>query len=83
MKLFQKYDVLTTSYHLISSRIDLHLCDDRPTSKGLSLILSFLFLYDPIPVIDCHKQFNVYILVLLNVHAIGYYVNLIRTVQLL
>ena len=33
-RLFAKYDVSTTSYHLITSRIDLHLCDDTPTDKG-------------------------------------------------
>ncbi|KAK3581543.1 hypothetical protein CHS0354_031884 [Potamilus streckersoni] len=27
-KIFAKYDVPTTSYHVITSRIDLHLCDD-------------------------------------------------------
>ncbi|KAL3842978.1 hypothetical protein ACJMK2_020946 [Sinanodonta woodiana] len=27
-KIFVKYDVPTTSYHVITSRIDLHLCDD-------------------------------------------------------
>ena len=33
-KYFQKYDVQTTSYHLITSRVDLHLCDDTPMEKG-------------------------------------------------
>lgn len=27
-RVFAKFDVLSTSYHLITSRIDLHLCDD-------------------------------------------------------
>ncbi|XP_055899338.1 bridge-like lipid transfer protein family member 3A isoform X3 [Biomphalaria glabrata] len=27
-KLFSRFDVLSTSYHLITSRFDLHLCDD-------------------------------------------------------
>ncbi|XP_071104547.1 bridge-like lipid transfer protein family member 3B [Haliotis cracherodii] len=31
---FAKYDVASTSYHLITSRIDLHLCDDRPVDTG-------------------------------------------------
>ncbi|XP_052224963.1 UHRF1-binding protein 1-like isoform X2 [Dreissena polymorpha] len=35
-KLFQRYDVLTTSYHLITSRVDLHLCDDTPLDKESS-----------------------------------------------
>ncbi|WAR03200.1 UH1BL-like protein [Mya arenaria] len=35
-QLFQKFDVLTTSYHLITSRIDLHLCDDNPTDRASS-----------------------------------------------
>ena len=55
-RLFQKYDVLCTSYHVITSRVDLHLCDDTPLDKGdkslihkqsfyvLSLILFNLFL---------------------------------------
>ncbi len=29
-KLFTKYDVLETSYHVHTGRIDLHLCDDAP-----------------------------------------------------
>ena len=28
VKLFSKYDVAETSYHLYTGRIDLHLCDD-------------------------------------------------------
>ncbi|XP_060600792.1 bridge-like lipid transfer protein family member 3B isoform X2 [Ruditapes philippinarum] len=35
-KYFQKYDVQTTSYHLITSRVDLHLCDDTPMEKDSS-----------------------------------------------
>ncbi|KAL4224791.1 UHRF1 (ICBP90) binding protein 1-like [Mactra antiquata] len=35
-KHFQRFDVLTTSYHLITSRIDLHLCDDSSNEKDLS-----------------------------------------------
>ncbi|XP_053383939.1 bridge-like lipid transfer protein family member 3B isoform X2 [Mercenaria mercenaria] len=35
-KYFQRYDVQTTSYHLITSRVDLHLCDDTPTEKESS-----------------------------------------------
>lgn len=27
-KIFNKYDVVETSYHFLSQRIDLHLCDD-------------------------------------------------------
>jgi len=27
-KIFTKYDVVETSYHFLSQRIDLHLCDD-------------------------------------------------------
>ncbi|XP_048728642.1 bridge-like lipid transfer protein family member 3B isoform X4 [Ostrea edulis] len=30
-RLFERFDVQTTSYHVISSRIDLHLCDDNTT----------------------------------------------------
>ncbi|XP_061178016.1 bridge-like lipid transfer protein family member 3B isoform X2 [Saccostrea echinata] len=30
-QLFERFDVQTTSYHVISSRIDLHLCDDNTT----------------------------------------------------
>ncbi|XP_060078539.1 bridge-like lipid transfer protein family member 3B, partial [Ylistrum balloti] len=32
---FMKYDVQTTSYHLISSRIDLHLCDDSSPDSNV------------------------------------------------
>ena len=31
---FSRYDVQTTSYHLITSRIDLHLCDDSSPESG-------------------------------------------------
>ena len=34
-KVFSRYDVIETSYHLYSDRIDLHLCDD-PGGKGRS-----------------------------------------------
>uniref|UniRef100_A0A2C9JX98 Uncharacterized protein n=1 Tax=Biomphalaria glabrata TaxID=6526 RepID=A0A2C9JX98_BIOGL len=34
-KLFSRFDVLSTSYHLITSRFDLHLCDD--SSPGVCL----------------------------------------------
>jgi hypothetical protein len=34
-KVFARYDVIETSYHLYSDRIDLHLCDD-PGGKGRS-----------------------------------------------
>ena len=34
MKYFQRYDVATTSYHFITGRIDLHLCDDTPPDRG-------------------------------------------------
>ena len=27
-KIFSRYDVIETSYHFLSQRIDLHLCDD-------------------------------------------------------
>ncbi|KAL5007583.1 hypothetical protein ScPMuIL_016389, partial [Solemya velum] len=33
---FSKFDILTTSYHLITSRIDLHLCDDSATDSNAS-----------------------------------------------
>ncbi|OWF43212.1 UHRF1-binding protein 1-like isoform X2 [Mizuhopecten yessoensis] len=33
---FMKYDVQTTSYHLISSRIDLHLCDDSSPDSNVN-----------------------------------------------
>ncbi|XP_014780319.1 bridge-like lipid transfer protein family member 3A isoform X2 [Octopus bimaculoides] len=32
-RVFTKFDVLSTSYHLITSRIDLHLCDDMQPRK--------------------------------------------------
>ncbi|KAK7486402.1 hypothetical protein BaRGS_00022326, partial [Batillaria attramentaria] len=31
-KLFTRFDVATTSYHLVTSRFDLHLCDDTATA---------------------------------------------------
>ena len=34
-KVFSKYDVVETSYHFYSDRIDLHLCDDPGGSKHL------------------------------------------------
>ncbi len=34
-KVFARYDVIETSYHLYSDRIDLHLCDD-PGGMGRS-----------------------------------------------
>ena len=34
LKYFQRYDVATTSYHFITGRIDLHLCDDTPPDRG-------------------------------------------------
>ena len=34
-KLFARFDVVTTSYHLVTSRFDLHLCDDTATSSGM------------------------------------------------
>ena len=37
-KLFAKYDVVETSYHLHTGRIDLHLCDDM--APGEKEILS-------------------------------------------
>lgn len=38
-----RYDVIETSYHFLSQRIDLHLCDD-PGSK-LSIIYFFLIVF--------------------------------------
>lgn len=35
-RVFTKFDVLSTSYHLITSRIDLHLCDDMQPRKDSS-----------------------------------------------
>ncbi|KAJ8298803.1 hypothetical protein KUTeg_022863 [Tegillarca granosa] len=35
-RLFTRYDVQTTSYHVISSRIDLHLCDDSTPDTNCS-----------------------------------------------
>ena len=32
-KVFARYDVVETSYHFYSDRIDLHLCDDPGGSK--------------------------------------------------
>lgn len=32
-KVFSKYDVVETSYHFYSDRIDLHLCDDPGGSE--------------------------------------------------
>ena len=32
-KVFSRYDVVETSYHFYSDRIDLHLCDDPGGSK--------------------------------------------------
>ncbi|XP_059172089.1 bridge-like lipid transfer protein family member 3B isoform X2 [Physella acuta] len=32
-KLFSRFDVYSTSYHLITSRFDLHLCDDSSPAK--------------------------------------------------
>lgn len=34
-RLFDKFDVQTTSYHVVSSRIDLHLCDDNKTDTSM------------------------------------------------
>ena len=36
-KVFSRYDVVETSYHFYSDRIDLHLCDDPGGSKYLFL----------------------------------------------
>lgn len=48
-KLFTKYDVHETSYHLHTGRIDLHLCDDSAPGKVLSILpfyfIRFLFLW--------------------------------------
>lgn len=43
-RLFTKYDVVETSYHFLSQRIDLHLCDDPgrefcALKKSLNLLL--------------------------------------------
>lgn len=40
-RVFSKYDVVETSYHFLSQRIDLHLCDD-PGGTVLHLIDCFL-----------------------------------------
>ncbi|GAB1600654.1 UHRF1-binding protein 1-like isoform X2 [Argonauta hians] len=39
-RVFSKFDVLSTSYHLITSRIDLHLCDDMQPRKDSSSTVS-------------------------------------------
>lgn len=36
-KIFNRYDVIETSYHFLSQRIDLHLCDD-PGGKNHSFL---------------------------------------------
>ncbi|XP_008557479.1 bridge-like lipid transfer protein family member 3A [Microplitis demolitor] len=33
-KIFMRYDVVETSYHFLSQRIDLHLCDDPGTGRS-------------------------------------------------
>ena len=35
-KLFAKYDVIETSYHVHTGRIDLHLCDDSAPGKHIN-----------------------------------------------
>ena len=37
-KYFSKFDVVSTSYHLITSRFDLHLCDDSSPGKLVMLV---------------------------------------------
>ncbi|XP_014232860.1 UHRF1-binding protein 1-like isoform X2 [Trichogramma pretiosum] len=34
-KIFTRYDVVETSYHFLSQRIDLHLCDDMGSGRSL------------------------------------------------
>ncbi|XP_058804572.1 bridge-like lipid transfer protein family member 3B isoform X2 [Phymastichus coffea] len=34
-KIFNRYDVIETSYHFLSQRIDLHLCDDMGSGRSL------------------------------------------------
>ena len=38
-KVFSRYDVVETSYHFYSDRIDLHLCDDPGGSKLIFLTI--------------------------------------------
>lgn len=43
-RLFARFDVTTTSYHLVTSRFDLHLCDDTDTPSGMmSLTQTFCY----------------------------------------
>jgi hypothetical protein len=33
-RFFARFDVITTSYHLVTSRFDLHLCDDTESNPS-------------------------------------------------
>lgn len=52
-KVFSRYDVVETSYHLYSDRIDLHLCDDPGGSECMVALFCVIFLGQ----LDWQEQF--------------------------
>jgi len=44
-KIFTRYDVVETSYHFLSQRIDLHLCDDAGGKFKIFIYFLFYLLY--------------------------------------